>query len=133
MLHQIQMFENEEINREREVNVNSNFIKKCYSQVLKENNYLRKICESVIGFRPLETSKHRKIESVKTTNNSFIEEKYEPEANLSYITNRYDDLLNITMSEMNGTIKKTKFFDQDLKRNNTKQKLKTPLCYRKKK
>lgn len=42
IIYQIQKYENEESNRERN-------IYKCYNQILKENDYLRYICENIIS------------------------------------------------------------------------------------
>lgn len=52
MLYNIQIYENQESIRLLEINVillKFIIFQKCHSQILKENDYLRKICSNVIG------------------------------------------------------------------------------------
>ena len=82
-------------------------IQKYYSQILCENDYLRKISHSVIGSKINDVQKKHirtqtKInnELVKTVNNSLLDEKQED------LTIKDEDILKLTMGELNSTMKK---------------------------
>jgi hypothetical protein len=104
--------------------------------MLCENDYLRIISESVIGSKVNEIQKkHCRSKTkfnnlIKTVNNSLIDDKHEE------ISIKEDDILRLTMGEMNSTMKKNTGkikSEADLFSNKIKtKKINTNICYIKK-